>query len=162
MSTAEVSIIFNYGPQFRSSPDEACRLKCDRKEPCGNCTARNFECVYASSPRARDHGQRKEVHQLTARVRHLEQLVNTIVTSQNSGQPPISIAPDTATSDPSSTYPKPGGRSNGDIEANPGHILNMNNSTVYVSGVHWASICNEVRSCSESYSNNPLMHLNCV
>lgn len=146
--------------QELSLPFFCARLRCDRDEPCSNCTARNVDCIYASLPRGRgslthrgNHKQRPEV-----RLRKLEQLLGTIVSQmpekQASGVAISSYNAGEANNvhGDQTSSPAPRERIRGDLSQNdhhtvrPGRMMSSDDQTIYVSSVHWAAICNEVRS----------------
>lgn len=136
----------------RSFTDEL-RLKCDRNEPCSNCVARGFDCVYGSYARGRRPTEGQEANrQLDARIRHLEQLINSMAARGLRNSEDSSLQGDRrhaaanssdggdATHQDTSNDP-----SNGVLEYEPGRIVSSNNQMTYVSSTHWASVCNEVR-----------------
>jgi hypothetical protein len=128
------------------------RLKCDRDEPCSNCVARNVSCQYAPWPRGRVAAQRRDSRQpdLNDRVRHLEQLLGSIVSQLPAGQQQqqqsTSVASPSIKS-PASTYvtTQASLQSNGEgCEVKPGRMMANPNETIYVSSSHWSAICHEV------------------
>jgi len=128
------------------------RLKCDRQDPCSNCVARNFECTYASNAKSRNRRQGQDAFEhLNARIRHLEQLVTNVVANDSSMRPPkapqleskyasgSNVVVDTSDESPSHL------RIPAEVKA--GRLMSTKDQqTIYVSGVHWASICEEVSS----------------
>lgn len=129
------------------------RLKCDRDEPCSNCVARNVSCQYAPWPRGRvAAAQRRDSRQpdLNDRVRHLEQLLGSIVSQLPAGQQQQQQSTSTASpsiKSPASTYvtTQASLHSNGDgCEVKPGRMMANPNETIYVSSSHWSAICHEV------------------
>lgn len=144
------------------------RLKCDRKDPCSNCVTRNFDCVYSGHGRARAAKSRRENDsQLADRIRHLEQLVNTIVTQGPS--PRDAAAPQQAggraqaANDPSPTASSGGHSDSADSEGSeikPGQVVKKDNETIYVSSMHWSSLCAEVaRTIRGTFSSRCLFSL---
>jgi hypothetical protein len=131
------------------------RLKCDRNVPCSNCIARKASCVFAPQARHQNRvlGMRTEAkHQVDARLRRLEQLVNSM-TSPVSQTSPVNVTeydeqPGAALSD----VQKPS------VAIESGRIVTNSQQTVYVSGAHWASICYEVsrarRRLGRNFSTN--------
>lgn len=133
------------------------RLKCDRDEPCSNCVARNVSCQYAPWPRGRVAAQQRRDNRqtdLNDRVRHLEQLLGSIVNQLPAQQQggPSSDSP--SIKSPASTYITQGGSLQGSLqsssgsgdstEVKPGRMMANPNETIYVSSSHWSAICNEV------------------
>lgn len=123
------------------------RLKCDRKEPCGNCVAREFDCVYASYTRGRRAAQHPRGGggddgrqlQLDARIRQLEKLINTMATANNSSG--------SGSNQEAARVPTKSPDHGGDgqpVEFEPGRIESTGSQMTYVSSTHWASVCNEV------------------
>lgn len=134
------------------------RLKCDREEPCSNCTTRNFECTYVSHGRNRGRGQRREKdHQLGARISHLERLISNLAArSSETGEVLLSDSElqrgrdrRTSSSGSNSSFPKQAAHTNATLVASfenrPGQIISNTSQTIYVSDTHWAAICSEVR-----------------
>ncbi|KAL7905077.1 fungal-specific transcription factor domain-containing protein [Trichoderma velutinum] len=141
------------------------KLRCDRNEPCSNCTARNIDCIYASLPRGRgsfahreNNNQRPEV-----RLRKLERLLGTIISqmpenqasgiaisSYNAGE--ANLLHGDQTSSPAAHE-----RMRGDLSQNdqhtvrPGRMMSSDDQTIYVSSVHWAAICNEIACLRENF-----------
>lgn len=122
------------------------RLKCDREDPCANCVARRIDCLYSSLPRARAARSRREGDsQLAERIRHLEQLVNTIVTdgpatrSGSAGQGRENTSPTISAGAQSNSTDSAGSN------LKPGQVIRTENETIYVSSTHWSSLCAEVR-----------------
>ncbi|KAH8901265.1 hypothetical protein GQ53DRAFT_631746 [Thozetella sp. PMI_491] len=121
------------------------RLKCDRKEPCGNCISRSVDCLYAPYPRrARERGQGVSMgastgttQQLDARIRRLEQLLSSVAAQKEQ-----------MTSD--------GSDSSRAGLLKPGRIMSGNNQTTYVSGTHWASIGDEIADIREDFDRATL------
>ncbi|UKZ92104.1 uncharacterized protein TrAFT101_007072 [Trichoderma asperellum] len=135
------------------------KLKCDRIEPCGNCIARNVDCVYVVHPRIRGSAQTNDGYQrLNARIRHLEQLISAADTPMPQrdassdhicqhcgrvpdltngvlhGQPQQENTPDLLRDEQSGIK--------------PGRIISSDSQTTYVCGVHWAAIYNEITDIS--------------
>lgn len=120
------------------------RLKCDRRDPCANCTARRIDCQYAPHPRSRETSIRRDASsQLDSRIRHLEHLVSTLAprTSPSSGSASSSTNL-RETIEPNASHIPAGLES---VKIEPGRMSSSDNQTIYVSGAHWTSICNEVR-----------------
>lgn len=124
------------------------RLKCDRVQPCSNCVSRSFECTYATNPRARQRESQDAYQHMNARIRHLEQLVNSVVsnTSPTQGSDAGSHARRSASQAYDDVESSSAGlrRHNEPSEVKPGRLMSNKDQTIYVSGVHWASICDEV------------------
>ncbi|KAI3111633.1 transcriptional regulator family: Fungal Specific TF [Penicillium roqueforti] len=128
------------------------KLKCDRKEPCGNCATRGVDCVYATVLRSRNSAHTRHGNQhLSARIRQLEHLVGTSVAPGS----PIQDAVDPSNIqelgfavESREQVASDQAQSN-DIEVKPGHMISNSGQVVYVSGIHWAAICNEVASIRE-------------
>ncbi|KIL93829.1 hypothetical protein FAVG1_02391 [Fusarium avenaceum] len=134
------------------------KLKCDRDEPCSNCVARNVSCQYAPWPRGRvAAAQRRDSRQpdLNDRVRHLEQLLGSIVSQLPAGQQQQQQSTSTTSpsiKSPASTYvtTQASLHSNGDgCEVKPGRMMANPNETIYVSSSHWSAICHEVEHIRE-------------
>ena len=130
-----------------------CRLKCDRKDPCSNCVARDAECIYAPLPRGRSAGQTREANsELQGRLRRLEQLVNNVVAQSPSSQQPTStrgrsvgnVGDDGSTNGSSEPLESIHSSGSEGSQIQPGRVILNNKETIYVSGDHWASVCNEV------------------
>ncbi|KAM5343615.1 hypothetical protein ACJ41O_012152 [Fusarium nematophilum] len=130
------------------------RLKCDRDEPCSNCVARGIDCAYAPWPRGRAAAQKRNgTQQLEGRIRHLEQLLGSIVSQMPPRQGEAST--------PSSQAPQPTGYEppeNGAHQVKPGRMMSSDSEMVYVSGSHWAAICNEVDSIREHLDRDDRAH----
>ncbi|KAH0523031.1 hypothetical protein TsFJ059_008087 [Trichoderma semiorbis] len=141
------------------------KLRCDRDEPCSNCTTRNVECIYASLPRQRgnpthrgNHNQRPEV-----RLRKLEQLLGTIVSQMPEKQASgVAISSYNAREANNLHGDQPSShaaheRRVGDLFQNdhhtvrPGRMMSSDDQTIYVSSVHWAAICNEIACLRENF-----------
>ncbi|KAF5545679.1 transcriptional regulatory [Fusarium phyllophilum] len=139
--------------------DEIRRLKCDRDEPCSNCVARNVSCQYAPWPRGRVAAQRRDSRQndLSDRVRHLEQLLGSIVQQLPAQQGPSNGSH--SIKSPASTYVTAShvtGSNQGShhssqegSEVKPGRMMANPNETIYVSSSHWSAICHEVEHIRE-------------
>ncbi|KAF5655433.1 hypothetical protein FHETE_11187, partial [Fusarium heterosporum] len=130
------------------------KLKCDRDEPCSNCVARNVSCQYAPWPRSRVAAQRRDSKQpdLNDRVRHLEQLLGSIVSQLPAQQQQSTSSGSPAIKSPASTYVAAQGSlvSNGEgAEVKPGRMMANPNETIYVSSSHWSAICHEVEHIRE-------------
>ncbi|KAL5087977.1 hypothetical protein Trisim1_007382 [Trichoderma cf. simile WF8] len=141
------------------------KLRCDRDEPCSNCTTRNVECIYASLPRQRgnpthrgNHNQRPEV-----RLRKLEQLLGTIV-SQMPEKQASGVAISSYNAGEANQFhgdqtsgQATNARMKGDLSQNdnhtvrPGRMMSSDDQTIYVSSVHWAAICNEIACLRENF-----------
>ncbi|CAG7558358.1 unnamed protein product [Fusarium equiseti] len=135
-------------------------LSCSSCRQRNNCVARNVSCQYAPWPRGRAAvQQRRENRQtdLNDRVRHLEQLLGSIVNQLPAQQQaPSSDSP--SIKSPDSTYITHGSlqgslqssSGGGDsTEVKPGRMMANPNETIYVSSSHWSAICNEVDSIRE-------------
>lgn len=62
----------------------ACRrrkVRCDKKDPCSNCTRLRVECVYTERRRTRRPRARR-YHELVGRVRDLEEVVQSLQTGE--------------------------------------------------------------------------------
>ncbi|EXL42175.1 hypothetical protein FOCG_15525 [Fusarium oxysporum f. sp. radicis-lycopersici 26381] len=135
------------------------KLKCDRDEPCSNCVARNVSCQYAPWPRGRVAAQRRDSrqHDLSDRVRHLEQLLGSIVqqlpTQQgtSNGSPSIKSPASTYVTNSLATGSHQGSHrsSQEGSEVKPGRMMANPNETIYVSSSHWSAICHEVEHIRE-------------
>ncbi|KAF4993403.1 hypothetical protein FGRMN_6490 [Fusarium graminum] len=130
------------------------KLKCDRDEPCSNCVARNVSCQYAPWPRSRAAAQRRDSKQpdLNDRVRHLEQLLGSIVSQLPAQQQQSASSSSPAIKSPASTHVVAQGSlvSNGEgAEVKPGRMMANPNETIYVSSSHWSAICHEVEHIRE-------------
>ena len=125
------------------------RLKCDRKEPCGNCATRGVDCVYATVSRSRNSAHTRHGNQhLDARIRQLEHLVGTSVApgSQIEGAVYPSNIQELGFAIESREQVTSDQAQSNDIEVKPGHMISNSGEVVYVSGIHWAAICNEVKN----------------
>ncbi|KAF5253840.1 hypothetical protein FANTH_1301 [Fusarium anthophilum] len=139
--------------------DEIRRLKCDRDEPCSNCVARNVSCQYAPWPRGRVAAQRRDSRQndLSDRVRHLEQLLGSIVQQlpaqqgTSNGSPSIKSPASTyvTTSHVTGSHQGSHHSSQEGSEVKPGRMMANPNETIYVSSSHWSAICHEVEHIRE-------------
>ena len=131
----------------------ASRLKCDRKEPCSNCVARKFTCIYSVHPRARSSPHRVEVNsQLDARVRQLENLVDLMVAQKQHSEGDAPKNNGITGSDQQRSIPKVADPSlHEDIpEVRPGRMAaNIRNEMAYFSSDHWTTIADEVSTCSD-------------
>ncbi|KLO81864.1 uncharacterized protein LW93_7023 [Fusarium fujikuroi] len=135
------------------------KLKCDRDEPCSNCVTRNVSCQYAPWPRGRVAAQRRDSRQndLSDRVRHLEQLLGTIVQQlpaqqgTSNGSPSIKSPASTyvATSHVTGSNQGSHQSSQEGSEVKPGRMMANPNETIYVSSSHWSAICHEVEHIRE-------------
>ncbi|KAJ4050243.1 hypothetical protein NW761_005032 [Fusarium oxysporum] len=135
------------------------KLKCDRDEPCSNCVARNVSCQYAPWPRGRVAAQRRDSRQndLSDRVRHLEQLLGSIVqqlpTQQgtSNGSPSIKSPASTYVTNSLATGSHQGSHQSSQegSEVKPGRMMANPNETIYVSSSHWSAICHEVEHIRE-------------
>lgn len=118
------------------------RLKCDRQDPCSNCVSRQFECVYSSHMRARSARSRQESDShLADRIRHLESLVNTIVT-KGTGSTNSAAASNTSPTGSAGGQSDSGDSAGAEIKA--GNVIKKDNETIFVSSMHWSSLCAEV------------------
>ncbi|KAI7763728.1 hypothetical protein LZL87_011585 [Fusarium oxysporum] len=140
--------------------DEILRLKCDRDEPCSNCVARNVSCQYAPWPRGRVAAQRRDSRQndLSDRVRHLEQLLGSIVQQlpaqqgTSNGSPSIKSPASTYVTASHVTGSHQGSHQSSQAEGSevkPGRMMANPNETIYVSSSHWSAICHEVEHIRE-------------
>lgn len=135
------------------------KLKCDRDEPCSNCVARNVSCQYAPWPRGRVAAQRRDSRQndLSDRVRHLEQLLGTIVQQlpaqqgTSNGSPSIKSPASTYVTTSHVTGSNQGSHQSSQegSEVKPGRMMANPNETIYVSSSHWSAICHEVEHIRE-------------
>lgn len=125
------------------------RLKCDRAVPCSNCVARNTTCVFA--PQSRDRGpplRAEAKQQLDARLRRLEQSVNSLVSKQSQPQTNGSRCKAERQGDDSV------GARAASLDIESGQMVSSSDQTIYVSGSHWASICYEVKETTDlAWSN---------
>jgi len=135
------------------------RLRCDRQEPCSNCSSRGVSCSYTSSPQPKSFAkEQKQVNNSLERIRRLEQLVASLTpTPQEASQvPPIATArsgssPHTdAISSQSFAHADRGISSYQELprDKTPSHMgrMEVNSShTVYLSAAHWTTISDEVR-----------------
>ncbi|EMT69498.1 Putative transcriptional regulatory protein C1F7.11c [Fusarium odoratissimum] len=136
------------------------KLKCDRDEPCSNCVARNVSCQYAPWPRGRVAAQRRDSrqHDLSDRVRHLEQLLGSIVQQlpaqqgTSNGSPSIKSPASTYVTNSLATGSHQGSHQSSQegSEVKPGRMMANPNETIYVSSSHWSAICHEVKSTSDT------------
>lgn len=93
-----------------------------------------MDCIYATYTRGRGSAQRRDPGQaqLDARIRHLEQVIQSIAAEKTREAP--QEVPDL-------------GRRHEDSDEQgiqPGRIMASASQTAYVSGTHWAAICNDV------------------
>ncbi|KAH8596916.1 fungal-specific transcription factor domain-containing protein [Bisporella sp. PMI_857] len=131
-------------------------LSCASCRQRNNCIARNCDCVYASYPRGRNSARRRDTSdQLDGRIRRLEHLINTITTqslqgggyslahrSQQQDEDTVGLC-DQGTSEPLVQQMGSDASNAEALEIKPGRIVSNNKQTTYVSGTHWAAICNE-------------------
>lgn len=131
------------------------RLRCDRTEPCNNCVARKVECKYALATRSRPLTQRQQGSQpqLEGRLRHLEQLIGTLVAERSSSNELHSASSNRDVSDSTmlggpALRSSPGQPSDSDSAAlddvKPGRIVESNSQMTFVSSDHWKAIQDEV------------------
>ncbi|KAF5710069.1 transcriptional regulatory [Fusarium mundagurra] len=125
--------------------DEIPRLKCDRDEPCSNCVARNVSCQYAPWPRGRVAAQRRDSRQndLSDRVRHLEQLLGSIVQQLPAQQGTSNGSP--SIKSPASTYVT----ASNVTGSNQGSHHSSQEGSEVKPGSHWSAICHEVEHIRE-------------
>lgn len=152
LSTTKVSRLF-LAPMTMLT-NKIRRLKCDRDEPCSNCVARNVSCQYAPWPRGRVAAQRRDSRQndLSDRVRHLEQLLGSIVQQlpaqqgTSNGSPSVKSPASTFVTTSHVTGSNQGSHhsSQEGSEVKPGRMMANPNETIYVSSSHWSAICHEV------------------
>ncbi|KAH7134170.1 fungal-specific transcription factor domain-containing protein [Dactylonectria macrodidyma] len=132
------------------------KLKCDRNQPCSNCLSRDADCTYASGRRGRGFPQsRGSNHQLEDRIRRLEQLISTMA-SQTPQQGENNLASNNkqdTSSDAISSYSTPAEL----LGIKPGRMMATDNQTTYVSGTHWAALCNEVAELREGFDRGVLV-----
>ncbi|KAH7150336.1 fungal-specific transcription factor domain-containing protein [Dactylonectria estremocensis] len=132
------------------------KLKCDRNQPCSNCLARDAECTYASGRRGRGFPQSRGGNpQLEDRIRRLEQLISTMAsqTPQQAESNSASSNKQKASSNATSSYSDPAEL----LEIKPGRMMASDNQTTYVSGTHWAALCNEVAELREGFDRGILV-----
>lgn len=134
------------------------RLRCDRTEQCNNCVARKVECKYSLATRSRPLAQRQQGSQpqLEGRLRHLEQLIGTLVAERSSSNELQSTTSNRDASDSAmlggpALRPSPSGQpSDSDSAAlddvKPGRIVESNSQMTFVSSDHWKAIQDEVRT----------------
>lgn len=138
-------LCFNYSPGLQS------RLKCDRNEPCANCTSRNKECTYEFVARRRmSSWSQEEGSRFENRIRRLEELISVAAApnARVNGATPATkdaIVQDAATEmnahDMSESVSV---RQSERSDLRPGRMTNDSNETAYVAGTHWAAIYDEV------------------
>lgn len=133
-------------------------MRCDRNDPCSNCTSRHISCSYkfTAQPRSSFKARRK-VNNPLDRLRRLEELVACLTSDQegidkeSSGVAAGGRTP--ARSDASSfelAFDPKGestllGKSSSNQLADQFGRLEMNNGQmIYLSATHWATICDEV------------------
>ena len=85
-------------------------------------------------------------HEVDARIQRLEQLVNSMISTDSQSQSPV----------PTRQNGDQAGQANSDVqrplaEIESGRIVSNDQQTVYVSGSHWASICYEVGELREYF-----------
>ncbi|KIW19456.1 hypothetical protein PV08_00028 [Exophiala spinifera] len=130
------------------------RLKCDRSQPCGNCVTRNVPCVYPSRPRDQSSSVREGGRSnLDARLLRLEQLVGNIAAQRQALE--TRSTKDESNTDGSSTSPAVQEPLKVEPALMPGRMMGNNSQTVYVSAVHWATICDEIVKVRESIEHDP-------
>ncbi|KAH6975718.1 fungal-specific transcription factor domain-containing protein [Ilyonectria destructans] len=137
------------------------KLRCDRTEPCNNCVARKVECKYALATRNRPLAQRQQGSQpqLEGRLRHLEQLIGTLVAERSSSNELQSTTSNRDGSDstmlggPALRSSPSGQPSDSDSAAlddvRPGRIVESNSQMTFVSSDHWKAIQNEIAKVRE-------------
>lgn len=122
------------------TPPDSFRLRCDREMPCGNCVARDANCVFAPQARERLPNSRAQAnHQAEARIRRLEQLVNSLV-AQNQRPPEVN----SQQQQKRQNHVTPASNSSS-LEIESGQMISNSDTTGEVSGAHWTSICYEVK-----------------
>jgi hypothetical protein len=128
--------------------------------------ARDSECVYAPLPRGRSTGRSREANnELGARLRRLEQLVNNVVSQSPSSQQPDgtlgvpqhsvrggSVSDDAAANSSPDQFESICSSGSEKSQIQPGRVILGGKETIYVSGDHWASMCNEVRFPKLTYT----------
>lgn len=122
----------------------ASRLRCDRQQPCQNCSRRGLSdsCLYASantSPSTHSHRpQQVPAHNVQNRVRQLESQVDLLMGSMRHELSPAqekSLQVQTQTDQFESSIP---------ATSTPGYLECLPSSTNYVGGAHWLSILENV------------------
>ncbi|KAL6792195.1 hypothetical protein GGI42DRAFT_335569 [Trichoderma sp. SZMC 28013] len=139
------------------------KLRCDRNEPCSNCTTRNVDCIYASLPRGRGSFRENNSQRPEVRLRKLEQLIGTIVSqipenqassaaisSHNAGEA-NNLHGDRTSSSAAHKEMRADLSQNDHHTVRPGRMMSSDDQTIYVSSVHWAAICNEIAYLRENF-----------
>lgn len=145
------------------------RLKCDRARPCSNCVKRGISCAYATPAERPLNQSRGGNTQLYNRIRHLENLLATLVTNRSSAPDAPHTQPTASSNGSSSSEARPeNGAFNDETLKNNtpaserdgaeesvqrfGHMRMNDSEITFVSATHWAAIRDNVRMKSSFQS----------
>ncbi|KAM5342546.1 hypothetical protein ACJ41O_013512 [Fusarium nematophilum] len=123
------------------APCRASKLKCDREQPCGQCSkkGRAAHCAYAPKPE-----KKRPAKGMSARLKRLEGMVREMMEAEDGG----------ATSAAGAYHE---GDENGAAAAGPevqGHVVRGENATTYVGATHCMAMLEDIEDL-KSYFDQP-------